>query len=213
MIRDQRMMYDLYCWDKIGKVTVQPSTIPNAGNGVFATHSFKVHDIIAFFDGTIMPYDPLYGNAPEQSYDLQLGEIDGGVYICRGHRYIDAKAYSKHRLDKKYKSKITEGNKRAEKKYRLDVNDKYDRCFNIAQLCNDSRDKRINAEIMCCDTNLIPDEWQGLSTNSARFEKDGVVRFVYLPVTAAIYAVRDIACDDEVFTSYGTTYWDTPKLK
>lgn len=246
MQKDNRFAYELYEWSNFGKVKVLPSTLKDAGDGVFAECDFSPHDMLSFFEGFIMPFDPRFGHTPNKSYDLNIGNIDGGEYICRGHTYDQVKVFVSNRMMAKNKKSIvgnnipnkTKRNSRSRRKMEteegkderhaddvsklhdiLEVNSsdneerKVERLINVAQMCNDSLDKRINAEIMCFDTSLIPPEWSGLSTNCARYAIDGEVRFTTLPITTVIYAVKPIKKGQEIFITYGSTYWDQDEIQ
>ena len=253
MQKDNRFSYELYKWSNFGKVEVHQSTLKDAGDGVFAQCDFSPHDMISFFDGAIIPYDPLFGYTPKKSYDLNIGNIDGGIYICRGHKYDEVKAFTCNRMmaknkksvvsndkPKKSNQNIRHGRKRnvkesarigllEEKTYdeeKVNTRDSIDgseeekagenieknveRLINVAQMCNDSLDNRINAEVMCFDTSMVPPEWAGLSTNCAQYNIDGEVevRFTSLPITIIIYAVKPIKKGQEIYISYGSNYWE-----
>ena len=189
MLRDVRFQYGLYQFDNIAQVEVKKSTIQGAGNGVFVTQDTREYSIISFYSGEVQPYDPLGCDDNECMYDVLLGELEGGIYKCVGFPYDSARIEVKKRQSL---SKI-----------------KDEPCcllYNVGQLCNDPRDKRVNAEIAFTDRNNIPGKHLEKSLYTKYNHKTKQHHYIDIPVVF-VYCLKPLKKGEEVFISYGTGYW------
>lgn len=84
-----RLIYEqsMYSFANFGHVDTGISRIMYAGHGVFATKDVSALDVLSFYAGEVLPYDPLDTTA--RHLDLDIGKIKGGKYIVRGLRLND----------------------------------------------------------------------------------------------------------------------------
>jgi hypothetical protein len=180
---DDRLSYGLYSYKNFGHVSVRHSSIQEAGWGLFSETDFYPYEVISNYAGEIYPYHPLGDIRTSDDYNFNIGVIEGGIYLCRG-------------------LPLPELCSRLCKMFGPAFNEK--KGMNSAQLCNDPRDNRINAEFFVCARDDVPED---IMRNVTCFHiVNGKEVFIQTPIIS-LYALKYIPAGTEIFASYGTKYW------
>lgn len=183
MTTDCRFSYGLYNFDNISQVDVRTSTIKGAGKGVFLKNDVSAYSILTFYSGEVLPYDPIGCDDNECMYDVLIGNLKGGVYKCTGFKYQKARNMS----------------------MKQDA-DGSGIMYNVGQLCNDPRDKRVNAEMAIAERSCIPEAFRKKSVYIKYSNTTRQYHYIDIPVVF-IYSLRPMKNGEEVFICYGSKYW------
>lgn len=180
-----------------GELELRESTIPNAGNGVFAGRDFSQNEIITYYDGPVMTYEAA-SLLDKKTHHKAI--VEGKNYVVVGNRLKD-----------KDKTLIT--NPREEMSNAgvgAFLNDARDPTKNNVEflILDMKENQRIWVDMVNSGRKRDPNNKISVRTLMPQFDKHirNTEKFSLLRRIIVVRALRNVSRGEELFVSYGTGY-------